>query len=114
MTFLFKTQLSMKPQDRKKWWIDNYVSNIQVGACNLEDALDGYVSRLKEDNITVSKNALKNKAPMYKDFRDGSTRQVGYVITGKTSFDSGNGYYVDKYIDIWVEILTITPTNFDC
>lgn len=113
MTFLFKTQLEMKPQDRKRWYIDNYVSNIQISACNLGDALDGYVSCLETVGITVSKNALKNKEPMYKDFKDGSTRQVGYVLTGKTSFDNDNGC-VDKYIDIWVEILTITPTNFDC
>lgn len=34
----------------------------------------------------ISKNAMKNKSEMFVDLSDGDTKQVGYVITGKTEF----------------------------
>ena len=44
---------------------------------------------------------------------DGSAKQVGYVITGKTEFDKGD--YTGcgmQYIDLWVTILTVVDTVF--
>ena len=44
---------------------------------------------------------------------NGGTKQVGYVITGKTEFDRGDySGYSTQYIDLWVTILTVVDTVF--
>ena len=36
----------------------------------------------------------------------------GYVITGKYDFEDDCGKWVEKYIDLWVDILTVVDTEF--
>lgn len=63
--------------------------------------------------LPFPKNALKNKSEMFADLSDGSIKQVGYVITGKTEFDKGDYTgYSTQYIDLWVTILTVVDTVF--
>lgn len=40
---------------------------------------------------------------MYID-KDNKSIQIGYVITGKTLFENDNRKWVERYIDLWVEI----------
>ena len=64
-------------------------------------------------NITISKNAIKNKSEMFVDLSNGGVKQVGYVITGKTEFDKGDYTgYSTQYIDLWITILTVVDTVF--
>ncbi len=108
-TYLFITLTSVKPSDEKKWWIDHrLVSNMYIQANKIHEALKEYQKRMEEDyGITISNNALRNKSSMFRDDKEGNPIQIGYVITGKTLFDNGGKGWVDKYIDLWVEIQEI-------
>ena len=115
MNYIFKTTATMKEYNNKKWYIDGgIVSDMRINADSVENALEIYRERVKEKNyIDISKNAIKNKSEMFVDLSDGSVKQVGYVITGKTEFDSGDYTgYSTQYINLWVTILTVIDTVF--
>ena len=113
--YIFKTTATMKAHNNKKWWIDsNIVGEIRVTADNLKTAIEKYRETvMSRDYIEISRNAIKNKNPMFVDDEGGIARQVGYVITGKTKFDKGDYTgYSTQYIDLWVTILTVVDTDF--
>ena len=115
MNYIFKTTATMKEYNNKKWYIDGgIVSDMRIDADSVENALEIYRERVKEKHyINISKNAIKNKSEMFVDLSDGSVKQVGYVITGKTEFDKGDYTgYSTQYIDLWVTILTVINTVF--
>lgn len=115
MNYIFKTTATMKEYNNKKWYIDGgIVSDMRIDADSVENALEIYRERVKEKHfINISKNAIKNKSEMFADLSDGSVKQVGYVITGKTEFDRGDySGYSTQYIDLWVTILTVVDTVF--
>lgn len=115
MNYIFKTTATMKEYNNKKWYIDGgIVSDMRIDADSVENALEIYRERVKEKNyIDISKNAMKNKSEMFVDLSDESTKQVGYVITGKTEFDRDDYTgYSTQYIDLWVTILTVIDTVF--
>lgn len=106
-TYQFKTTATMKPYNNKKWWIDSkIIPNITVEADSLRDALKIYQEIASEKHyISISNSAIKNKNPMFIDLKNGGSKQVGYVITGKTDFDKGDySGYSTQYIDLWVTI----------
>lgn len=113
--YLFKTTTTMKEYNNKKWWIDsNIVRDKYINAENLNEALEKYRELVKENEyILISNNAMKTKSAMYIDTVNGETKQVGYVITGKTEFEDRENYkWSEQYIDLWVSILTIEETEF--
>ena len=115
MNYIFKTTATMKEYNNKKWYIDGgIVSDMCINADSVENALEIYRERVEEKHcIIISKNAIKNKSEMFVDLLDGSVKQVGYVITGKTEFDRGDYTgYSTQYIDLWVTILTVVDTVF--
>lgn len=115
MNYIFKTTATMKEYNNKKWYIDGgIVSDMRIDADSVENALEIYRERVKEKHfINISKNAIKNKSEMFADLSNGSVKQVGYVITGKTEFDRGDySGYSTQYIDLWVTILTVVDTVF--
>lgn len=63
--------------------------------------------------ITISRNALSNKSPMYIDGAAGEPVQVGFVITGKTDFQDDFGRWRGQYIDLWVEVLAVSHIDFE-
>ncbi len=111
MKFIFKTTPSMKPYNSKKFYIDNdCIDDEMIEAGTAIQALKIFCDKIyAKYYISVSKNALKNKQKMYIDTKSGP-KQTGYVITGKTDFES-NGKWVDQYIDLWIEILTVSDAN---
>lgn len=114
-SYIFKTTATMKEYNNKKWWIDsNIVGEIRIAAENIREALEKYREAVEEKHyITISANALRNKSPMYIDTKDGETKQVGYVITGKTEFEDRDNYrWSTQYIDLWVSVLTVVDTEF--
>ena len=115
-TFLFTTATTMKEYNSKKWWIDrNVIRQIEVEAENIHAALKEYQEIVREKfYIDISNNALKTKRRMYRDLKSGGCKQVGYVLTGSTEFETDNysGVWVKQFIDLWVEIQTITETTF--
>ena len=113
MTFIFKTTTTMKEYNARKWWIDSgIVREIQITADNLPAALEQYREIVEEKHyISISTHAIKNRNPMYIDTPDGE-KQIGFVITGKTDFES-NYKWVTQYIDLWVTVLTVIDTIFE-
>ena len=110
-TYRFETTTTMKPYNCKKWWIaSDMVRSIEVQADSVTEALNLWRNIVQErDYIKISRNAIRNKQPMYQDYKDGRTEQVGYVITGKTEFDKGDYTgYCSQYIELWVHITVVT------
>ena len=114
-TYLFKTTATMKEYNRRKWWIDgNVVTEKRITAESLKAALDQFAEMVEEKHyITISRNALSNKSPMFIDGAVGEPVQVGYVITGKTDFQDAFGRWSGQYIDLWMEILSVSPVDFE-
>ena len=114
-TYLLNTSATMKENDHGKWWIDRDIIGAKyINAENVNDALQKYADTVKEKHyVSISENALKNKNAMFVDSKDGSAKQIGYVITGKTSFDNDRGRWIDKYIDLWIDISIIDTPDFD-
>lgn len=104
--YLFKTTATMKEYNNKKWWIDSgIIREITINAENIEKAIEQYREKVIEDDyINISKNALKNKSPMYIDSTNGEPIQCGYVITASTEFDNDRRGWIKQYIDLWVTI----------
>lgn len=114
MRYIFRTQATMKAYNRKNWWIDrDIVREFHVDAENLREALKAYQGHAEDCCVTVSDNALRTKSEMYVDAPDGSVKQVGYVLTGKTDFEKENrSGWSTQYIDLWVTIFTVIDTDF--
>ena len=115
-TYIFKTEATMKEYNNKKWWIDSgIVRDIQVEAESTKDALLKYRDIVNDKYcIGISNNAIKNKQPMYVDTKNGDSKQIGYVITGKTEFEDEKNYkWSTQYIDLWITILTVIDTDFE-
>lgn len=115
MNYIFKTTVTMKEYNNKKWYIDSdIVSDMRIAADSLENALEIYRKQVEEKHyINISKNAIKNKSEMFVDLSDERGKQIGYVITGKTQFDKGDYTgYSTQYIALWVTILTVIDTVF--
>jgi hypothetical protein len=110
MKYQFKTSATMKPYNRKNWWIDSdIVRDITVEADSLENALDRYREIVYDNHyIHISANALRNKDAMYRDNVNGEPEQVGYVITGLTEFDNDHRGWVKQYIDLWVSVSIVS------
>lgn len=110
--YIFKTTATMKEYNNKKWWIDHdVVQPICISAESVTEALRQYREKVEEFGVTISKNALKTKDPMYVDTVDG-VKQTGYVITGQTDFNDNYYRWVKQYIDLWVTIITVVDTEF--
>lgn len=110
MKYQFKTVTTMKEYNSKKWWIDsNIVREIIIDADNMKNALKQYRDIVKNKfYIDISDNALRNKNPMYIDNADGSAKQVGYVITGKTDFEDRDNYkWSTQYINLWITVYVL-------
>ncbi len=112
MKFIFKTTPNMKPYNSKKFYISNdFIDDEMIEAGTPAQALKIFCDKIYgKYYISVSKNALKNKQKMYIDTKNGP-KQIGYIITGKTDFES-NGKWVDQYIELWIEVLTVSDTIF--
>ena len=113
--FEFKTTTTMKEYNAKKWWIyPDVIRPITISAENLNAALHKYAEYCYNTAyIEVSKNALRTKSPMYVDLKTGESKQVGYVITGKSDFQRDDYSWSTQYIDLWVSITEVTDIDFE-
>lgn len=111
----FTTTTTMKEYNREKWWIDSdIIRSVIISAENLKAALKDFAKHCYECvYIEVSENALRTKRPMYIDLKSGETKQIGYVITGKTEFQRANDTWSTQYVDLWVRISEINYVDFD-
>lgn len=113
MKYIFETAVTMKERDEKKWWIaSNIITRKTIESDTIDEALEQFRALVEEKHyISISNNAIKNKNPMYIDTESGE-KQIGFVITGKTDFQTDSGRWVSHYIDLWVEVLTVVDTEF--
>lgn len=114
MKYIFNTKATMKRYNEDDWWVEsNIVPTIKIEENNLTKAVEKYRDIINEkQGIEISDNAIKTKEDMYIDTKDGKVKQTGYIITGKTLFQNNDYKWVNKYIDLWVEILTVIDTEF--
>ena len=43
----------------------------------------------------------------------GQSKQIGYLITGSTCFERENGGFINKFIDLWIEIRIVSYPVFE-
>lgn len=112
-TYIFRTTTTTKEYNAKHWWIDgNIIHEKTIQAESVAAALEEYRELVEYDNcISISKNAIKARRPMYVDTKGGE-KQIGFVITGRADFETESFRYVKQYVDLWVEIVTVTDTEF--
>ena len=116
MRYSFNTSAHLKEKDRGKWWLNNdLVRTIELEASNLCEALEKYREIVNDrEYVHISKNAIHKKQNMYMDIKPGGpSKQIGYVITGSTSFERDNGGFVNKFIDLWIEIRVVSYPAFE-
>ena len=110
MFYQFKTVAKMKPYNNKKWWIaSDIVGVITVQADTIAAAVKEYQKEVHDRfYIDISDNAIKTKAPMYRDTKTGEPVQVGFVITASTEFDNDHREWVKQFINLWVDVNIIS------
>ena len=117
MKYIIKAITTMKPHNAGRYWIERgIIPEIQITAESTRAALDKWREIVNEQTpVTVSKTAVKAPRGMYIDTPDGGAKQIGYVITGRASFDDSyrGGKYLLQYVDIWTEIITTVETVFE-
>ena len=114
--YSFNTSTTVKEKDRGKWWLNNdLVRTIELEAISLCEALEKYRQIVNDrTDVRISKNAIQKKEKMFIDRRFGErSKQIGYVITGSTWAERENGVFVNKFIDLWVEIRVISYPDFE-
>ena len=113
--YMFRTTVTMKEYNRRQWYIDpDIIRTKYITADNLREALQAYADSARADDyITISANALHHPAPMYVDTKEGTPRQVGYVITASTEMQRDDGTWSNQYIDLWISVDIITPADFE-
>lgn len=117
-TYVFRTTTTIKPHNNKviisRWCIHpDIITPEEITAGSLREALEIYREIVANKHyVEISRNAIKNKSPMYIDTPDG-TKQVGYVITAKTEFEDRDNYkWSTQYIDLWIEINIKVDADF--
>lgn len=108
--YIFNTTAEIKGKNSIKYWInpDIIPTGIKIYGNNITDALETFREYVNAKYaVTISENAIKNKQAMYVDV-DGTAKQLGYVITGKTTIVNG----VMLSINLWIEIITVVDTDF--
>lgn len=113
-TYIFRTITTMKEYNSKHWWIDgNIITEKTIAAETLTAALEEYRERVENGHyICISRNALRTKQPMCVDLKTGGEKQIGYIITGQADFETENYRWCKQYVDLWVEVITTTDTDF--
>lgn len=113
MEYIFQTVATMKTYNNKKWWIDpDIITDKTIEADTIDAAIEQFRVLVEDKHyIFISKNAIKNKSPLCVDTENG-VKQIGFVFTGKSDFQTDSGRLVSNYIDLWVDILTVVDTKF--
>jgi hypothetical protein len=112
--YLFNSKTILKEKDRYKWWLDDdIIKQIEITAEDVHQALELFIKEQNENGyVSFSKSAIKNKGNIYID-TDNKPIQVGYVLIGKTAFqEDKKGGYIDKYIEVCIEIQEISTPSF--
>ena len=112
--YMFRTTATMKEYNRRQWWITpDIIRTKHITADNLREALQAYADSARADDyITISPNALRSKSAMYVDTKEGTPRQVGYVITASTEMQREDGSWTTQFIDLWVSVDKLESVNF--
>lgn len=111
-TYLITTRAYMKDYYNSEYWIDeNIVGTRRIEAGSTNEAFEIFLKKIQESGIvSVSKNALKNKRPVYIDIM--GNVQIGWCITGSVLFENECSKAKRKYVELWVEIEEVSIPEF--
>ena len=111
-TYMFRTTATMKEYNRRQWYIDpDIIRTKYITADSLREALAEYANSVRY--ITISANAMRRKSAMYVDTKEGTPRQVGYVITASAEMQRDNGTWTTQYIDLWIRVDKLESVDFE-
>lgn len=111
-TYLVTAKATMKDYYKGDFWIDeNIVGSTRIEAGSTSEAFDLFIDKTREIGIVdISKNALKNKRPVYIDIM--GNVQIGWCITGSVLFENEYSKAKRKFVDLWVEIEEVSIPEF--
>lgn len=111
-TYLITAKAYMKDYCKGDFWIDeNIIGSVRLEAGSVKEAFEIFIGKTRELGIIdISKNALKNKRPVYIDIM--GNVQIGWCVTASTLFENGYSTAKRKYINLWVEIEEISIPEF--
>lgn len=121
MKYVFRTTATMKEYNCEKYWISSdIIKDFSTVASTLAEAFSEYRKFVSGCYVDISKSAIKNKAPMFRDTHSSGPKQCGYVLTASTDFEvdpcKENGWkhrWSKQFIDLWVEIFTQHEIDFE-
>ena len=111
-TYLLTTRAYMKDYYNSEYWIDeNIVGTRRIEAGSANEAFEIFREKIQESGIvSVSKNALKNKKPVYIDLM--GNVQIGWCVTASALFENEYSKAKRKYVELWVEIEEVSIPEF--
>lgn len=116
-TYRFYTQATMKEYNCKNWWISSdVIKPMLISADSVKEALSAWREKVQDETtIQISDSALKRKNAMYRDRKDGTSYQCGYVITASDEYfrDDAKNRWTKQYIELWVEITEEVRIDFE-
>lgn len=109
-SYIFATTAMPKNYNYNRFWLEEeFIKPKRIKAASVEAALLQYSMDIQNaEGVSISKNAIKNKTPMYLDIESGSV-QVGWVITASVYIENSVGAWKKQYIDLWIQV---EETNF--
>lgn len=93
------------------WREEKRIQPIKIEAISANEAFELFTEKIQKNGIvSISKNALKNKNPLYGDLL--GNLQIGWIITDNIFIDVGINEYSTKYFDMFVEIEELSIPEF--
>ena len=89
---------------KNDWFSTWRNENVRIEAESLKAANEKFFVVLEEKYFfEISKTARKNPSKMYCDFKDGSTKQTGFVFKASTEIDFDRKWK-KRFANIWASI----------
>lgn len=110
--YLITAKVYMKDYYGGEFWIDeNIIGSVRLEAGSTTEAFALFLDKTQEIGIIdISKNALKNKRPVYIDIM--GNVQIGWCVTGSVLFENEYSRAKKKYVDLWAEIEQVSIPEF--
>lgn len=99
-TYLFSFNIC--PTDNS-WWTTYNKESFKTSGSSLAEAENNFFEYLSSLGFEVSKTARKKYNKMYRDLKEGGSRQVGKVFKASTEIDFDRTWK-KRFAEVWTEI----------